>query len=110
MDMKKTPMTSTAQLERAIAEAFAALGSVPRLQLLRALVSAGPAGLTVGEIRDATGMPPSTQFHHLARLQSAGLVLRQTRGKEALNRADLDVLTQIANYLLSDCCGYRVNS
>lgn len=103
--MKKTKMTTPALLEEHIAHAFAALGSVPRLQLLRALLSAGPSGLTVGEIRDATGMAASTQFHHLARLQSAGLVLRQARGKEAVNRADLDALAQIARYLLADCCG-----
>ena len=103
--MKKTKPTPLPLLEERIAEAFSALGSVPRLRLLRALLTAGPAGLTVGEIRDATGMAASTQFHHLARLQSAGLVLRQARGKEAVNRADVDALAQIARYLLADCCG-----
>lgn len=103
--MNIMPTNTPAPLEERIAQAFAALGSVPRLQLLRALLSAGPSGLTVGEIRDATGMPASTQFHHLARLQTAGLVLRQARGKEAVNHADLNALGQIARYLLADCCG-----
>lgn len=103
-------ITPDPQLERDVALGFAALGSLPRLRLLRTLLAAAPHGLTVGGIQAATGMPASTQFHHLARLQEAGLVRREARGKEVVNHADLERLGRFARYLLADCCGTGVSA
>ena len=47
------------------AQGFAAMGSEARLLVLKTLVRAGEAGLTVGEIQERTGIAPSTLAHHL---------------------------------------------
>ena len=46
-------MISTEQASRG----FSAAGSEARLQVLRALVRAGPSGLRVGEIQERLGIP-----------------------------------------------------
>ena len=56
------------------AQGFAAVGSEPRLEVLLALVRAGPDGLTVGEIQEHVGVPASTLAHHLRALAAAGLL------------------------------------
>ena len=47
------------------AQGFLAVGSEPRLQVLRLLVKAGTQGLLVGEIQSQLGIPASTLTHHL---------------------------------------------
>lgn len=100
----KTVPADTELDDSVIARRLAAIGSVPRLRLLRALLQAAPDGLTVRQIQSATGMAASTQFHHLSQLQQAGLVSRHPCGKEVVNRADLQALGQIARALLQACC------
>jgi ArsR family transcriptional regulator len=100
IDMNKGKSTN----ERLMAKQLAALGSVPRLQLLRVLVKAGDSGLNVGQILSATGMPSSTQFHHLSALVEAGLVERQREGKEIINRVNFSQVRHLSGYLLEDCC------
>ena len=56
------------------ADGFAALGNRARLRLLKLLVRAGTAGLTVSDIGRLMHMPASTLAHHLAALVRAGLV------------------------------------
>ena len=57
------------------AQGFAAMGSEAWLQVLKALVR---AGMTVGEIQEATSMPASTLAHHL-RFLAAGAVIHQEK-------------------------------
>ncbi|MFK7753863.1 MAG: ArsR/SmtB family transcription factor [Sedimentitalea sp.] len=86
------------------ATGFAAMGSEARLQVLRVLVRAGQAGLTVGDIQKRTGLAPSTLAHHL-RFLAAGGVVEQTRdGRSVINRADFRALTALAHFILSECC------
>ena len=49
--------------------AFAALGQATRLDLLRALLQAGPAGLAAGDVAQRLGIPPSTLSFHLRALE-----------------------------------------
>lgn len=90
--------------EALMARQLAALGSIPRLRLLRVLVMAGDGGMNVGQIQAATGMPSSTQFHHLSALVEAGVVDRQREGKEIINRVNFSQVRNLAGYLLEDCC------
>ena len=53
------------------AQGFAAMGSEARMEVLRVLVRADEAGLTVGEVRDRTGIAASTLAHHLKFLTGA---------------------------------------
>lgn len=91
-------------VEALMAKRLAALGSLPRLQLLRVLVRAGETGLSVGQLQAATGLPSSTQFHHLSALVDAGLVERHKEGKEIINRVNFLQVRILSGYLLEDCC------
>lgn len=86
------------------AQGFAAMGSEARLKVLRVLVRAGEAGLTVGGIQDRTGIAPSTLAHHLKFLATGGLVEQHKAGRATINRARYDALHDLAEFILSECC------
>lgn len=91
------------ELEQA-SQAFAAIGSEPRLTVLLALVRAGQPGLSVGDIQERTGQPASTLAHHLRFLTAAGLVEQQRAGRMVMNRAAFERIELLAQYLLRECC------
>lgn len=86
------------------AAGFSAMGSEARLQVLKTLVRAGQAGLTVGEIQSRTGMAPSTLAHHLRFLAAGGVVEQEKSGRTTINRACFDELRSLAQFILSECC------
>lgn len=86
------------------AQGFAAMGSEARLQVLRALIRAGQAGLTVGEVQVRTGIAPSTLAHHLKFLAGAGVVEQEKQGRAVINRACFSHLTELADFILKECC------
>ncbi len=96
---QKAPIT----IEEA-AQGFAAIGSEARLGVLLVLVKAGRAGLSVGDIQTATGMPGSTLTHHLRFLTSAGLIEQEKAGRSIINRATFRHLEALAGYILQACC------
>ncbi len=56
------------------ADIFAALGSEPRLEIMRSLFATYPDGMTVGDIQEKLKIPNSTLSHHLEKLRHEGLV------------------------------------
>ncbi len=80
------------------------MGSESRLQVLKALVRAGPSGLTVGQIQSRTGIAPSTLAHHLKSLAAGGVVEQEKVGRTTINRACFDELEKLAQFILSECC------
>lgn len=86
------------------AQAFAAVGSAPRLEVLLALVRAGPGGLSVGEIQARVGLPASTLAHHLRFLSAGALIEQERHGRSVLNRAAYDRIEALAAFLLHECC------
>lgn len=86
------------------AQAFAAIGSEPRLAVLLCLVRAGEGGLTVGEIGGRLAMPASTLAHHLRFLVAGGVVEQQRDGRAVVNRAAFNRVRDLANYLVDECC------
>jgi len=86
------------------AQGFAAMGSEARLKVLRTLVRAGAAGLTVGEIQERTGIAPSTLAHHLKFLAAGELVEQEKAGRAVINRARYDKLRELAQFILGECC------
>eukprot|EP00903_Cladosiphon_okamuranus_P017182 g15827.t1 len=75
--------TDGLRLEQA-ASTFAALGSEQRLLVLRTLVRAGPAGLTIGALGERTGITGSTLTHHMKILTQAGLVGQEKQGRSII--------------------------
>ncbi len=86
------------------AQGFLAVGSEPRLQVLKLLVKAGTQGLLVGEIQSQLGIPASTLTHHLRFLENAGLIQQRKLGTSVFNFADFDHIRSLASFLLEECC------
>ena len=86
------------------AQGFAAAGSESRLEVLMALVRAGPDGLTVGDIQATVGFPASTLAHHLRFLAAGGLIEQERTGRTVVNRAAYPRIEQLADFLMRECC------
>ena len=86
------------------ATAFAALGSEPRLAILRRLVRAGPVGLPIGDLGAAVGVTGSVLTHHLRQLVSAGMVRQKRDGRRILCRVDHAAVAALSRFLVAECC------
>lgn len=85
--------------------ALAALAQPHRLSAFRALVQAGHGGLSVGELREALGLPPATLSGHLNVLRRAGLVHDIREGRSIRVHAALERMDALLAYLTENCCG-----
>lgn len=84
------------------ADIFAALGSEPRLEIMRLLFAAYPDGLTVGEIQGQIKIPNSTLSHHLEKLRVEGLV-DSRRDKQFLwYSANAGTIEDLLSFLLGN--------
>jgi DNA-binding transcriptional ArsR family regulator len=84
--------------------ALKALSQASRLSAYRALVVAGPDGLSVGELREAVDLPPATLTAHLNVLRNAGLAVDQREGRVIRVRADFKRMNALLAYLTENCC------
>ena len=84
--------------------ALSALGHETRLRAFRRLVQAGPAGLPVGELREALGLPPATLTAHLNVLRQADLVTDHREGRVIRVRAHYARMDALIAYLTENCC------
>lgn len=84
--------------------ALAALAQPARLRLFRALVVAGPQGMTPGALAEALGVPASTLSFHLKELMHAGLTTQQRDGRSLIYRAALNQMNGLIGYLTANCC------
>lgn len=100
MSALETPAMDEA---RAVA-ALAALAQPARLRVFRALVQAGPSGLTPGSIAALLGLAPSTLSFHLKELAHAGLVLAERDGRHLHYRPALGQMSALLAWLTEDCC------
>ena len=88
-------------------QALAALGALShesRLAAFRALVQAGPDGLSVGDLRERLALPPATLTAHLNVLRAAGLVGDEREGRVIRVRADYPRMNALLGYLTENCC------
>lgn len=97
-------INNTALTLDSASKGFAAAGAAPRLAVLKKLVRSGPGGLSVGDLRDALGMPPSTLAHHLRFLTEGGLIIQEKRGRQIINIANFSQMRALAEFLMSECC------
>jgi DNA-binding transcriptional ArsR family regulator len=87
--------------------ALAALAHPTRLEAFRLLVRHEPEGLSTGKLVKASGLTQSTFSTHLAVLAKAGLVVAEKRGRQQIQRADIDTLRALMLFLAKDCCQGR---
>jgi DNA-binding transcriptional ArsR family regulator len=86
------------------ADMLAAMGSEPRLRIMRLLLSAHPDGMVVGEIGTELEVMASTLSHHLEKLKNEDLVRVQREGTFLRYSANTAVLEQLLGFLYAECC------
>lgn len=84
--------------------ALSALAQVQRLRAFRALVVAGPTGLTPGVLAAGLGIGASALSFHLKELANAGLVSSEPEGRHLVYRARFDRMDGLLGYLTEHCC------
>ena len=86
------------------ADCFAALGSEPRLRIVRLLFSAYSTGLIVGEIQEELGIANSTLSHHLDKLKNEGLVTVTRQGTASRYYINTEAFRDLLNFFMAECC------
>ena len=104
--MKNPPLAPAANTlsEDLAVTSLAALAQTQRLRAFRALVVAGPEGLTPGFIAEQLEMAPSALSFHLKELSHAGLVSSEARGRNLIYRAEFVRMNALLVYLTEQCC------
>jgi DNA-binding transcriptional ArsR family regulator len=86
------------------ADMFSALGTEPRLRIMRLLLSAHPDGMVVGDIIGELGITASTLSHHLDKLKNEDLVKVQRESTFLRYSANTDGLQELLGFLYAECC------
>jgi len=90
--------------ESSAVRSLAALAQAQRLRTFKALVVAGPQGMTPGAIAEQLGASNSALSFHLKELSHSGLVTCEQRGRNLIYRADFSRMTALLGYLTEHCC------
>src|SRR5947209_13069306 len=81
------------------ADMFSALGTEPRLRIMRLLLSAHPEGVVVGDIITELGITASTLSHRLEKLKNERLVKVQRESTLLWSSANADALQELLRFL-----------
>jgi len=90
--------------EKAAVASLAALAQGMRLRIFRALVGAGPQGMTPGDISATLGVPASTLSFHLKELMHSDLVSQERDGRNLIYRPSIAHMNALLAYLTAHCC------
>ncbi|MFZ0589002.1 MAG: metalloregulator ArsR/SmtB family transcription factor [Bryobacteraceae bacterium] len=98
------PATPTEDEITRFADMFSAMGTGPRLRIMRLLLSAHPDGMVVNEIGSELGIPASTLSHHLEKLKNEDLVKVRREGTYLWYSANTETLEALLGFLYAECC------
>ena len=90
--------------EKTAVACLATLAQPLRLRTFRALVGAGPEGMTPGALSAMLGVASSSLSFHLKELVHAGMVTQQRDGRNLIYRASLERMSELMDYLAAHCC------
>lgn len=90
--------------EKDVIKSLAALAQPIRLRVFRALVVAGPDGLTPGALTEQLDVPATSLSFHLKELTHAGLIFQERDGRHLIYRAAFEHMTDLLAYLTEHCC------
>jgi len=90
--------------ETQVIRSLSALAHEARLRVFRALVVAGPEGLTPSALAEQLGIAPNALSFHLKELFHAELVSQERQGRNVLYRAAFPVMNGLLAYLTENCC------
>ena len=86
------------------ADMLSAMGTEPRLRIVRLLLSAHPEGMVVGEVAEELGIPSSTLSHHLEKPKNEDLVSVRREGTYLWYSANTEALQELLGFLYAECC------
>ena len=98
--MKRSELENTARF----AEMLGAMGTEPRLRIIRLLLSAHPDGLVAGEIQTELDIPASTLSHHLEKLKNEDLIKVQRESTFLRYMANTEAIQELLSFLYAECC------
>ncbi|HXX38542.1 MAG TPA: metalloregulator ArsR/SmtB family transcription factor [bacterium] len=104
MVTSKGPSVIRAEDVLRFADMFAAMGTEPRLRIMRVLLAAHPNGIVVGDIQTALSVPSSTLSHHLDKLRQEDLVTVTREGTYLRYAANTETLRDLLGFLYAECC------
>jgi ArsR family transcriptional regulator, arsenate/arsenite/antimonite-responsive transcriptional repressor len=100
----KATNTAIRLTEQQAVNALSALAHAQRLRAFRALVVAGPEGLTPSDMSAQLDIAPSALSFHLKELSHSGLVSIEPSGRYQIYRAAFDAMQSLMSYLTENCC------
>jgi ArsR family transcriptional regulator len=86
------------------ADMFTAMGTEPRLRIMRLLLSAHPDGMNASEVGKELGIAASTMSHHLEKLKHEDLVKVRREGTYLWYSANAKALQELLGFLYAECC------
>ncbi len=86
------------------AHMLSAMGTEPRLRIVRLLLSAHPDGMIVGDIAGELDITSSTLSHHLEKLKNEELVSVRRQGTFLWYSANTKALQDLLGFLYAECC------
>jgi ArsR family transcriptional regulator, arsenate/arsenite/antimonite-responsive transcriptional repressor len=90
--------------EELVVKALAALAHSHRLRIFRALVVAGPTGLTPSVLSTQLDVAPSALSFHLKELAYSNMVSAEHQGRNLIYRANFEQMNTLLAYLTEHCC------
>lgn len=86
------------------ASQFGALAHETRLTVFRAVMSAGPSGVSAGDLAEQAQVTPSNLSAHLTVLVNAGLLHVRKDGRRRFYSATLPAVSALLDFLILECC------
>ena len=88
-----------------VVASLSALAQDSRLSIFRALVQAGPAGMSAGKIGEVAGIAPSSVSFHMKELAHADMVTSRHEGRYVIYSANFSTMNALLAFLTENCCG-----
>jgi ArsR family transcriptional regulator len=98
------PKRDDTELVARFADMLSAMGTEPRLRIVRLLLAAHPEGMVVGDIGAELGIPSSTLSHHLEKLKNEALIKVRREGTFLWYSANTSALQELLGFLYAECC------
>ena len=102
--MEVVPAEQTDQQIIRYADMFSAMGTEPRLRIMRLLLATHPEGMIASDVGKELGISPSNLSHHLEKLKHEGLVKVRREGTYLWYSANAQALQDLLGFLYAECC------
>lgn len=87
-----------------LARMLSAMGTEPRLRIVRLLLSTYPQGMVAGDIAAELGISGSTLSHHLEKLKNEDLLKVRRDGTFLWYSTNAQALQELLGFLYAECC------